>query len=239
MALTGRVVDTERRACFADRRAVWWLASELGRRIGGGCSVQTPARVELVTVTTSVIRAGRSRAHRLLCSGRGHRPHKQLPWSAPSSHGVVRRAGSSRPLQTRSGCVWGIAAARCGGCALASGSRGARLGGVSALCGRCSWRDHRISRDLMASSIGGSGSGHATPVNHAASDRQGNDRGPTHRPSEAIANATDGDGCWQRARCGKAIAIVCWRGAQCRFLIASGGGSRAEQWIRCMGGVRR
>ena len=52
-------------------------------------------------------------------------------------------------------------------------------------------------------------------------------------------NPTDGDGCWQRARCGKTIAIVCWRGAQCRLLIASGGGSRAEQWIRCMGGVRR
>ena len=53
------------------------------------------------------------------------------------------------------------------------------------------------------------------------------------------SNPTDGDGCWQRARCGKTIAIVCWRGAQCRFLIATGGGSRAEQWIRCMGGVRR
>jgi hypothetical protein len=237
---TGRVVSSERRASAADRRACggWdrgWLAGSAEVAASGGGARRA------VTVTTWVIGGGRSKTHRLLASrlGRGHRPNKQLPGDDGALRGVVRRAGSSRALQTRFGCMLGVAVARCGGCALASGFRGARLDGASALCGRYSWRDHRMLTRPHGEVHPGSGSGQATLVNDAASDLHANDVCLTQRRSETIANVTDGHGCRPCARCGKTVAIVCGRGARSRFLVASGGGNRAEQWIRSWGGVPR
>ena len=172
-------------------------------------------------------------------ASRVDRPDSQLP----GEDGVLRAASSVAPVRLgRSklvlvACweslqpVWWLC-----GC---FGLRGARLDGVSALCGRYSWRDHRMLTGPDGGVYPGSGSGQATPVNHAASDLQANDLGRTHRRSETIANVTDGHGCRPRARCGKTVAIVCWRGVRSRFLIASRGGSRVEQWSRCGGGVGR
>ena len=102
------------------------------------------------------------------------------------------------------------------------------------------WDDHPRRKVVLMVLCRESQTGGLSPCLGSGRGRRYARQGSSQPAAPAdVAEPTDGDGCWQRARCGKTIAIVCWRGAQCRLLIASGGGSRAERWIRCMGGVRR
>jgi len=238
LTTTGRVVNRERRASVADRRACggWHRSSAAGSAevVASSCRrVRDVIRDDFGDPRWAVASASL---------------FQHLAWIDPTSscrarmECSARRRPSRRFVSTTPNSFWlhvGNRCSRCGGCAVASGFSGARLDGVSALCGRYSGRDHRMLTRANGDVYPGSGSGQATPVNHAASDLQANDLGRTHRRSETIASVTDGHGCRPRARCGKTVAIVCWRGARSRFLIASRGGSRMEQWIRCGGGVGR